>query len=168
MISNIFLEWLESYRDYALLIIPAVAFLEATVGIGLFVSGAILLSISTLIYTQDIATLWQILPLAFFGATTADHIGYFLGRRLGPRFHHSRFTHKYQNNLAKAEALLLKHGELSIIVGRLVPAVRSIVPLLNGVSGMPVAKYSRYDLIACSIWTFGLGVLVVGFGGLFS
>ena len=42
------------------------------------------------------------------------------------------------------------------------------VPLLNGVSGMPAAKYSRYDLIACSIWTFGLGVLVVGFGGLFS
>ncbi len=64
MIGDVFLEWVEAYRDYALFIIPAVAFLEASVGIGLFVSGAILLSICTVLYAQGIATLWQMLPLA--------------------------------------------------------------------------------------------------------
>ena len=166
MIGNIFFEWVESYRDYALFIIPAIAFLEASVGIGLFVSGAILLSVCTILYAQGIATLWQILPLAFLGATMADHMGYFLGRRLGSGFHQTRFAQKYKSNLTKAETLLLKHGELSIIVGRLVPAVRSIVPLLNGVSGLPAVKYMRYDFIACSIWAAGLGMLVAGFGGL--
>ena len=168
MIGDIFFEWIESYRDYALLIIPAIAFLEAIVGVGLFISGAILLSICTVLYTQGIATLWQMLPLAFLGATTADHMGYFLGRRLGPSFHNTTFAQKYKSNLAIAEALLLKHGELSIIVGRLIPAVRSVVPLLTGVSGLPVTKYIRYDLIACGIWAAGLGVLVMGFGGLFN
>ncbi|MDB4453009.1 DedA family protein [bacterium] len=168
MIGDVFLEWVEAYRDYALFIIPAVAFLEASVGIGLFVSGTILLSICTVVYAQGIATLWQMLPLAFLGATTADHVGYFLGRKLGPGFHHTRFAQKYKNNLGKAEALLLKHGELSIIIGRLVPAVRSIVPLLSGVSGLPAAKYMRYDIIACAIWVSGLGLLVAGFGGLLS
>lgn len=70
--------------------------------------------------------------------------------------------------MGKAEALLLKHGELSIIIGRLVPAVRSIVPLLTGVSGLSTAKYIRYDIIACGIWVSGLGVLIAGFGGLFT
>jgi membrane protein DedA with SNARE-associated domain len=46
--------------------------------------------------------------------------------------------------------------------------VRSIVPLLSGVSGLPAAKYMRYDLIACAIWVSGLGLLVAGFGGLLS
>ena len=167
MIGDIFLEWVEAYHEYAFFIIPAIAFLEASVGIGLFVSGAILLSICTVLYTQGFATLWQMLPLAFLGATTADHMGYFLGRRFGPDFHHTRFAKKYKSNLGKAEAMLLKHGELSIIIGRLVPAVRSIVPLLTGVSGLPVAEYIRYDLIACAIWISGLGLLVAGFGGLF-
>ena len=168
MIGDVFLEWVEAYRDYALFIIPAIAFLEASVGIGLLVSGAILLSICTVLYAQGIATLWQMLPLAFLGATTADHVGYFLGRKLGPGFHHTGFAQKYKSNLGKAEALLLKYGELSIIIGRLVPAVRSIVPLLSGVSGLPAAKYIRYDLIACAIWVSGLGLLVAGFGGLLS
>ena len=168
MIGDVFLEWVEAYRDYALFVIPAIAFLEASVGIGLLVSGAILLSICTVLYAQGIATLWQMLPLAFLGAATADHIGYFLGRKLGPSFHHTGFAQKYKSNLGKAEALLLKHGELSVIIGRLVPAVRSIVPLLTGVSCLPVAKYMRYDLIACAIWVSGLGLLVAGFGGLLS
>ncbi|MFT7438478.1 MAG: hypothetical protein ACI8WL_001763, partial [Polaribacter sp.] len=37
--------------------IPLLAFLEACPGIGLFVSGVILLTVSTLLYTEQIATL---------------------------------------------------------------------------------------------------------------
>ena len=167
MLGDVFLEWLEAHGQYALLLIPVIAFLEAIVGIGLFVSGAILLSVCTLLYTQGVATLWQMLPLACIAATTADHLGYFLGRRLGPGFHRTRFAIKYQRNLNAAESLILKYGELSIISGRLIPAVRSIVPLVTGLSGLPVAKYTRYDLLACAIWATGLGLLVVGIGGFF-
>ncbi|MBT8151116.1 MAG: DedA family protein [Gammaproteobacteria bacterium] len=149
-------------------IVPAVAFLEASVGVGLFTSGAILLTICTALYAQNIATLQQMLPLAFLGATTADHMGYFLGRWIGPGFHHTRFAEKYAANISKTEKLLLKHGELSIVLGRLIPAVRSVVPLLTGISGLPVNRYMRYDMLACVIWAAGLGLLVAGLGGLFT
>nr|WP_183411622.1 DedA family protein [Litorivivens lipolytica] len=147
-------------------IVPVVAFLEASVGIGLFVSGAILLSLCTMLYSQGIASLYQMLPLAFIGATTADHMGFFLGRRIGPTFHETRFAKRYAERLEKTENLLQKHGEVSIVFGRLIPAVRSIVPIMTGVSGLPVARYVRYDLIACTVWITGLGLLVVGIGGL--
>lgn len=167
MIGDIFLEWIDKYGDYALFIVPTIAFLEASVGIGLFISGAILLSFCTVLHTQNVASLYQILPLAFFGAASADHLGYFLGRWLGPQFHHSRFAKRHGSSLAKTEKLMLKHGEMSIILGRLIPAVRSVVPLLTGISGLSRLRYISYDLIACAIWSFGLGGLIVGLGQAF-
>ena len=141
---------------------PTIAFLEACLGIGLFISGAILLSVCTVLYTQGIATLPQMLPLAFLGATIADHSGYFIGRWIGPRFHHTEFAIKRKAIFDKTETMLVKHGEIAIIIGRLMTAIRSVVPLLTGISGLSPAKYTLYDLIACTIWTTGLGLLVIG------
>ncbi|WP_372779889.1 DedA family protein [Litorivivens sp.] len=168
MIGEIFLEWVENYGEYAVFIVPVIAFLEASVGIGLFVSGAILLSVCTLLYSQNIVPLYQMLPLAFLGAALADHMGFFLGRWLGPSFHQTRFARRHANRLAQTERMLTRHGEVSIILGRLIPAVRSVVPLMTGISGLPVSRYVRYDLLACSIWITGLGALVVGISGVLS
>jgi membrane-associated protein len=142
--------------------VPTIAFLEACPGIGVFISGAILLSVCTVLYTQDIATLQQMLPLAFLGATIADHSGYYLGRWIGPGFHHTEFVIKRKAIFDKTEAMLVRHGEMAIIIGRLITAVRSVVPLLSGISGLSPARYTLYDLIACAIWTSGLGLLVIG------
>ena len=166
VISDIFLGWIDKYQEYALFIVPTIAFLEACPGIGIFISGAILLSVCTVLYTQDIATLAQMLPLAFLGATIADHSGYYAGRWLGPKFHHTQFAARHKAMFEKTETMLLKHGEIAIIIGRLMTAVRSVVPLLTGISGLSPARYTLYDLIACSVWTTGLGLLVVGLDGL--
>ena len=167
-IDEILIQWIDSYKEYALFIVPAIAFLEACLGIGLFISGAILLSVCTVLYAQGIATLPQMLPLAFLGATIADHSGYYAGRWIGPKFHQTRFAQKRKTALEKTEAMLVKHGEMAIIFGRLITAVRSVVPLLTGISGLPPARYTLYDLIACSVWTTGLGLLVIGLDGLFA
>jgi len=166
MIADVFIEWLDALGDYALLIIPLVAFLEACLGIGLFVSGAILLSLCTLLYSQGGALLQQMLPLAFIGAFAADNMGYAIGRWMGPKFHNTKVARNNAAGIARAEKLVLNHGELAIILGRLIPAVRSVVPLLTGISGLPYARYLRYDLIACAIWITGLGLLVTGIGRL--
>jgi len=140
--------------------------MEACPGIGVFISGAILLSVCTVLYNQDIANLQQMLPLAFLGATIADHSGYYLGRWIGPGFHHTEFVIKRKAIFDRTEAMLVKHGEMAIIIGRLMTAVRSVVPLLTGISGLAPARYTLYDLIACTIWTTGLGLLVMGIDGL--
>lgn len=142
--------------------VPALAFLEACVGIGLFVSGVILLSVCTFLYIEQIASLKQMLPLAFCGALLGDHSGYYVGRWFGPRFHHTGFAQKRAEIIKRTEQRITKYGSLAIIFGRLLTAIRSVVPLLTGVSGMSRLKYSSYDFIACAIWTVGLGLLIVG------
>ena len=166
--DEVIINWLRDHQEYALLIVPAIAFLEACLGIGLFVSGIILLSVCTIMYTENIATLPQMLPLAFLGATIADHSGYYIGRWIGPRFHHTKFAIKQKKTLEKAEGLLRKFGEFAIIFGRLMTAIRSLVPLLTGVSGVSPLRYSIYDFLACTIWTTGLGLLIVGIDNLFT
>ena len=147
---------------------PFIAFLEASVGVGLFVSGVILLSVCTILYVEQIATLPQILSLAFCGAVLGDHSGYYLGRWLGPRFYHTRFAQNRIEFLEKTEKRILKYGNFAILFGRLITAIRSIVPLLTGVSGMTRLRYSAYDLLACGIWTAGLGLLIVGIDKIWS
>ncbi len=166
IIGDIFLEWIDKYQEYALFIVPTIAFLEACIGIGIFISGAILLSVCTALYTQGIATLPQMLPLAFLGATIADHSGYYVGRWIGPGFHQTRFATRRKATIEKTEAMLVRYGEMAIIIGRLLTAIRSVVPLLTGISGLSPGRYTLYDLIACSIWTTGLGLLVIGIDGL--
>lgn len=141
---------------------PVIAFAEACPGIGLLVSGVVLLGVCTVMYTEQIATLGQMLPLAFLGACLADHTGYYLGRWIGPPFHQTRLALRRKATLDKAEKLLRNHGEFAIVFGRLMTAIRSLIPMLTGISGMSRWRYSLYDMLACAIWTSGLGLLVVG------
>lgn len=166
--DDIIINWLRNHQEYALVIVPVIAFMEACLGIGLFISGVILLSVCTIMYSENIATLPQMLPLAFLGALIADHSGYYFGRWFGPRFHHTKFAIKRKKTLDKAESLLRRFGEFAIIFGRLMTAIRSLVPLLTGVSGLSPLRYSLYDLLACTIWTAGLGLLIVGMDNLLS
>jgi len=142
--------------------VPLLAFLEAFVGIGLFISGAILLSVCTLLYVEQIATQQQILPLAFLGALLSDHSGYYIGRFMGPKFHQTTFAIKRAQTLKKAEQMINKYGVFAIFFGRFLTPIRSLVPLVTGVSGMDRARYSAFDIIACASWTICLGLLVIG------
>ena len=159
--------WLNAHKEIAIYAVPLFAFLEACVGIGLFISGVILLSVCTLLYTQEIATLTQILPLAFIGALTGDHSGFLLGKLIGPKFHHTKFALKHTEKINKADKLILDYGVYAILVGRLIPAIRSIIPIITGIGGMARMRYFLFDVLACLIWTSLLGVLVVGLDQLF-
>jgi membrane-associated protein len=128
----------------------------------------ILLSVCTILYVEQIATLSQILSLAFCGAVFGDHSGYYFGRWLGPRFYHTRFAQNRIDILKKTEQQIIKYGNFAILFGRLMTAIRSIIPLLTGVSGMTRLRYSAYDILACGIWTAGLGLLIVGIDKIWS
>jgi membrane-associated protein len=121
-----------------------------------------LLSVCTFLYVEQIATLEQMLPLAFLGALLSDHSGFYIGRYMGPRFHQTAFAMKRAEKLKKAENGIIKYGVFAIFIGRFVTPIRSVVPLVTGVSGMARAKYTAFDFMACAFWTVCLGFLVVG------
>ena len=130
-------------------------------------SGAILLTVSTVLYTQGILSLPEIATLAFVGAILADHFGYYLGLIFGPHLEKSKFARSREKNIKRSKQIVLKYGIFSIILGRLIPAVRSLVPLTVGMSGLEKLKFSTADLCACLIWSCGLLLLSGGIGNMF-
>ncbi|MFT4996914.1 MAG: membrane-associated protein [Chitinophagales bacterium] len=161
-INDLIINWLRDNQQYALLVVPIVAFLEATIGIGVFVSGVFLLAICTVMYTEQIASLSQMLPLAFAGAMLSDHCGFYIGRWAGPKFHHTKFGIKHRVRFEKTEKFIVRFSWWAVIFGRLMSTIRSFVPFVIGVSGMKPLRFSLFDLLACGVWTTGLGLLIVG------
>tara|TARA_Y100000991_G_scaffold198913_1_gene170300 strand:- start:702 stop:1079 length:378 start_codon:yes stop_codon:yes gene_type:complete len=123
--------------------------------------------VSTILYTQDILSLPEIATLAFFGAILADHFGYYLGLIFGPHVEKSKFARSREKNIKKSKEIVLKYGTFSIIIGRLIPAVRSLVPLTVGISALGKLKFSISDFCACFIWSCGLLLLSGGIGNVF-
>jgi membrane-associated protein len=161
-IENTLLDWLGSNQQYALFLIPILAFIEACIGIGLFVSGIFLLVVATASYTNQLAPIELIVPLAFAGAFLGDHAGFYIGRLLGPHFNHSAFATRYQSSIDRAELNIRKYGSAVIFVGRFLPAIRSIIPAMLGLSGFDPLRYLLFDAVACVLWALALGAIVLG------
>ena len=162
------INWLDEQRQRAWVVVPILAFLEACPGVGFFISGIILLSICTFLYAQDIITLSTMLPLAFAGACLGDHLGFYAGRWLGPRLRETTFATNRRDKIEKAETFIRKYGPHSVVLGRLITSVRSVVPILIGASGVGRLRFTISDILACALWTLGLALLVVGIENFFS
>ncbi|MGB1582085.1 MAG: DedA family protein, partial [Nevskiales bacterium] len=59
------------------------------------------------------------------------------------------------------------YGPWAIFIGRFLPAIRSLVPAMLGISGFQRLRYSLLDMTACSLWALGLAAIVLGAHELF-
>ena len=118
-----------------------------------------------LVETQVIS-LWQIPPLAFFGAILGDHVGYYFGWFYGPRFQQLQLAQRYQKQMQRGERLILRFGASAIFIGRFIPAIRSLLPAMLGMSGFARLRYSILDTIACALWSITLAGLVAATSGM--
>ena len=58
-----------------------------------------------------------------------------------------------------AEEYFRKHGAASTIFGRLVPAVRQLISIPAGLSGMHLGKFLLYTTIGAGIWNTVLAII---------
>ncbi len=163
-----FLEWITNNPSYAHYSVLGLACFEALIGIGLFISGALLLSLAIFLYAQQLLSIEAILALAFTGAVIGDQSGFWIGRWIGPAFHTSQFATRYRRHIDRTETLIHRYGWGAILIGRIIPAIRSIVPLVTGISEYSALKYIIFDLLAVGIWTTLLGLAVIGTSSLFA
>ncbi len=165
-INELLTDWLAQHRNSALAIIPLIAFLESCIGIGLFVSGLFLVLAASLLYVNELGGLVPIMLLALLGASLGDHVGYYVGRALGPGFHHLGVVQRHGQRLAQAETLVRRYGAYAIFIGRFIPAIRSLIPAMLGISAFARLRYTLLDLAACLLWALALGAIVHGAGRL--
>ena len=88
------------------------------------------------------------------GALVAYAVGRAGGRPLLERY--GRFVLIRSEHLDRSEAFFARRGDLAVLVGRVLPVVRTFISLPAGVAEMPVGRFSVFTLIGSLPWTFAL------------
>jgi len=166
MVESI-LAWAGEHREQALWLVPLLAFMETCVGVGLFVPSLMLVVVTSVFYANDWANLWVMAGMALVGSSLGDHIGYYTGRAIGQRIHGWRIVRRNPQRLQRTEAMVRRRGPWAIFIGRFIPAIRSLVPAVMGISGFDRLRYSALDVAACGLWALGLVLIVRGAHHLF-
>lgn len=85
-----------------------------------------------------------------FGGLVAYYAGVWGGRPFIKRYGHYFFIK--EKELAWTERLFDRHGEVTVLVGRLLPIVRTFISLPAGIARMNPVKMSVYTVIGALPW----------------
>ena len=107
-----------------------------------------------------------VIVFATIGADLGALINYYLAKWLGRpivyRFADSRIGHMClidREKVEKSEAFFREHGAASTFFGRLVPAVRQLISIPAGLSGMHLGKFLLYTTLGAGAWNSVLALL---------
>jgi membrane protein DedA with SNARE-associated domain len=100
-------------------------------------------------------TLWLVVLAATVGSVLGALLLYELGARLGParlRRIFERMPLMQAEDLDRAEAWFSRHGEASVLIGRCIPVVRSLISVPAGVERMPRWRFVVLTTIGSGTW----------------
>ena len=159
-----FLQWLlDTIRNPGELIqwggypgLTLIVFLE-TGALVFFLPGDSLLVTAGLYAAQGSLNLWILNLLLIPAAVIGDATSYWIGAKSGPKIFNrpkSRFFNP--DHIKAAHRFYEKHGGAAIIIARFMPLVRTFVPVVAGVAGMPYARFAMYNVVGAFAWVVSM------------
>lgn len=85
-----------------------------------------------------------------FGGVVAYYVGVFGGRPFVKRYGHYFLIS--EKELRWTEGLFQRYGELTVLIGRMLPVVRTFISLPAGIAKMNVVKMSLYTVLGALPW----------------
>lgn len=152
-------QWLTTIGYVGILLI---IFVETGVFFGFFLPGDSLLFTAGFLASQKIFNIWYLIPLMIVTAILGYQFGFWLGKRLGGWFtgRPDSFWFK-QKYLDQARVFYNHHGGKALVLGRLLPIVRSFIPVVAGMVQMESQRYFWLNILGALLWAGG--VTLVGF-----
>ena len=95
---------------------------------------------------------------SLIGALILYGLGYRLGERRLRRFvaRHGRWLALEESDVEQAQEWFRKHGGLAVLIGRLIPSVRSIISIPAGLAHMPLLPFVAYTTVGSAFWNTAL------------
>jgi membrane protein DedA with SNARE-associated domain len=95
-----------------------------------------------------------------FGYLAGSLAGWAIGRAGGRAFieRYGRLLHIGPDRFARAERWFERYGSAFVLVGRLVPLVRSFVSIPAGVLEFPLGRYTLLTAIGSLVWCAAFGI----------
>lgn len=116
--------------------------------------------------TGDDMNIYLVVLFATLGALAGAFINYYLalwiGRPIVYKFVNSRLGHAClldEAKVVKAESYFDKHGAISTLLGRLIPAIRQLISIPAGLARMNVGVFALFTALGAGIWNVILALL---------
>ncbi|OGO90625.1 MAG: hypothetical protein A3F10_06865 [Coxiella sp. RIFCSPHIGHO2_12_FULL_42_15] len=140
--------------------ILSIIFLETGLFLGFFLPGDSLLFTAGFLASQRIFNIWILVPTVFITAILGYQLGYWFGKKfiswLLQRKESFWFKRRY---LEQTKAFYDKHGSKALILGRLMPIIRTFVPIVAGMVGMTRGRYLFLNVVGALAWVGGIMLL---------
>ena len=146
-------------------LVGGMAMFETALIIGLVLPTEPTLVVATAFALQGHFSFGSVVGAAVLGAALGDSTGFMIGRWggsrvLGGRGRVARMARRHQD---RALDLFEKHAGLSVSLARMVPFVRTLMPLIAGSTGVAYRRFLAFDLLGITGWAFlGLGIAYGG------
>jgi membrane protein DedA with SNARE-associated domain len=89
------------------------------------------------------------------GSWIAYGVGYFGRLELVER--HGKALHISSRQMQRADRWFERYGDITVLVARVLPVVRTFISLPAGAARMPFWRFSAFTAIGCIPWVFALG-----------
>lgn len=139
--------------------LTAIIFSETGLFLGFFLPGDSLLFAAGLLSSQHIFNIFILAPLLIAAAILGYALAYWYGDKIGHwllrRTDSVWFKKRY---LLDAHEFYEKHGGKALIIGRLMPIVRTFLPIVAGMAEMTHRRFTLYNIIGACLWCGGISL----------
>jgi membrane-associated protein len=156
-----FLDWLATLPPAGVVTVAGLlVFSECTLGLGFIAPGETGLFVlgTTAVSVSKFVLLWLITTAC---ATAGDLVGYWLGRRYGPRLRQTALIRGHGAAAwDRASDAIRRRGAAAVLIAIFLPVLRTLVPAAAGASGLPLRRFLPAVVIGATAWCalhIGLG-----------
>lgn len=110
-------------------------------------------------------SLWLVILAGGIGSLAGAYMWYWVGRRIGfdrvcrLSQRHGRWLTVSPREFDRANDWFDRHGGRAVLIGRLIPTVRTLISVPAGVNRMPRGKFLAFSAIGTYAWTMLLTLL---------
>lgn len=145
-------EFIATYRHVAYAAVFIMAFWESIPVFGVFVPGSTLIVGAAILVPTGALELGPVIVLASMGAFAGDVVAFWMGKRYGRSLLSWGPLANRTALVERAEKFFKDHGGKAILIGRLTPPLRGILPAVGGMAGMDRRRFLVAAVIAALCW----------------
>lgn len=147
-------QWLYAHPAATLFLTFLVAFLESVAIIGSIIPGSVTMTAIGILAGTGIIRIDLTLIAAALGAIAGDGFSYFIGYIYSDRLTTFWPFSKYPNLFSYGQIYFEKHGGKSVLIGRFIGPLRSIIPVIAGMMHMPQGRFFIANVFSAIGWAF--------------
>jgi membrane protein DedA with SNARE-associated domain len=149
---QVLIAYFSTHPQVALVAIFLAALLEAVALIGTVIPGSSVVFIGGVLIGLKVLNPWWTIGLAIAGAILGDGASYWLGHHYHEKIRSLWPMKNYPGWFARGQVYFTKNGGKSVFLGRFVGPLRAIVPVVEGMSDMPVAQFYAMNILSALAW----------------